>query len=150
MTRPATLEDVPALTGLCAELGYPVDPAALGSRLAELLRRPDQLVLVACRADGGVIGWIHGAEQTLIEADRRCEILGLVVSDAHRRQGVGQRLVAEVERWANDRGLCQMSVRSNVVRTESHPFYVRLGYTRAKTQHAYRKRLDADRQRQFP
>jgi hypothetical protein len=28
-----------------------------------------------------------------------------------------------------------------VARTESHPFYERLGYARAKTQHAYRKRL---------
>jgi hypothetical protein len=28
-----------------------------------------------------------------------------------------------------------------VTREESHPFYERLGYTRVKTQHAYRKRL---------
>jgi hypothetical protein len=34
-----------------------------------------------------------------------------------------------------------MAVRSNVTRTESHPFYERLGYARVKTQHAYRKRL---------
>ena len=34
-----------------------------------------------------------------------------------------------------------MTVRSNVVRHESHPFYERVGYERTKTQHAYRKRL---------
>jgi hypothetical protein len=34
-----------------------------------------------------------------------------------------------------------MTVRSNVVRAESHPFYERLGYVRSKTQHAYRKHL---------
>jgi hypothetical protein len=39
------------------------------------------------------------------------------------------------------RGLGQMAVRSNVDRADSHPFYERLGYVRAKTQHAYRKRL---------
>jgi len=33
--------------------------------------------------------------------------------------------------------------RSNAVRAESHPFYQRLGYARTKTQHYYRKALDA-------
>ena len=42
---------------------------------------------------------------------------------------------------ADARGLPEVSVRSNVVREESHPFYERLGYTRAKTQHVYRKAL---------
>jgi hypothetical protein len=36
----------------------------------------------------------------------------------------------------------EISVGSNVVRPESHPFYEHLGYQRAKTQHAYRKRLE--------
>ena len=39
------------------------------------------------------------------------------------------------------RGLGVIAVRSNVARTESHPFYERLGYVRTKTQHAYRKHL---------
>ena len=55
----------------------------------------------------------------------------------------GGALVAEVERWAAGRGLAEVSVRSNVVREESHPFYARLGYVRAKTQHVYRKALPA-------
>ena len=51
-------------------------------------------------------------------------------------------LVAAVERWAADRGLEEMAVRSNVIRTESHPFYERLGYARVKTSHIYRKDLN--------
>jgi len=69
-------------------------------------------------------------------------LLGLVVDARQRRQGVGRRLVAAVEAWAARRGLELVSVRSNVARAESHPFYERLGYARVKTQHAYRKRLD--------
>ena len=61
----------------------------------------------------------------------------------HRGLGVGRLLVTAVEQWAWARGLDQMAVRSNVTRSESHPFYERLGYVRAKTQHAYRKRLAA-------
>ena len=66
-----------------------------------------------------------------------------MVDTRHRGLGVGRLLVTAVEQWAWERGLDQMAVRSNVARSESHPFYERLGYVRAKTQHAYRKRLAA-------
>jgi GNAT superfamily N-acetyltransferase len=124
-------------------LGYPVAVETIAQRLRRLLERTEEVVLVADLAPGQVVGWLHGAEQELLESGRRCEILGLVVDGEHRGQGVGRRLVDAVESWASTRGLEQMAVRSNVVRTESHPFYERLGYVRAKTQHAYRKRLSA-------
>jgi hypothetical protein len=41
-------------------------------------------------------------------------------------------------------GLAVVTVRSNVVRVESHPFYERLGHVRGKTQHVYTKRHQAD------
>jgi GNAT superfamily N-acetyltransferase len=96
---------------------------------------------VAELAPGGVVGWIHGAEQELLDSGRRCEITGLVVDPPARGQGVGRRLVEAVEAWAAARGLGQLAVRSNIIRVESHPFYERLGFVRAKTQHAYRKQL---------
>lgn len=55
---------------------------------------------------------------------------------------LGRALVAAVEAWAAARGLDEPAVRSDVTRLESHPFHSRLGYVRAKTQHAYRKRLE--------
>ncbi len=110
-------------------------------RVERVLARPAEVVFVAELTPHGVVGWLHGAEQELLESGARCEILGLVVDPDHRGGGVGRRLVAAVEQWAALRGLGQMAVRSNVVRAESHPFYERLGYVRVKTQHAYRKRL---------
>jgi len=61
----------------------------------------------------------------------------------YRGRGAGRQLVEAVERWAAARGLDEISVRSNVVRPDAHPFYERLGYIRAKTQHAYRKAVAA-------
>lgn len=110
-------------------------------RLQSVLSRTDEVVLVAGTERESTLGWIHGAEQRLLESGRRCEILGLVVDSAHRRAGVGQQLVAAVEQWAAGRGLVEVSVRSNVARPESHPFYERLGFRRTKTQHVYRKRF---------
>jgi len=137
--RPVTSEDAAAVAALSGQLGYPVAAEAIAARLERLLGRDDQLVLAAVAADGELAGWIHAAEQDLVEAERRCEILGLVVDGRRRRGGIGRGLVAEAERWAASRGLRQMSVRSNVAREESHPFYEAQGYGRVKTQQVYRK-----------
>jgi GNAT superfamily N-acetyltransferase len=110
-----------------------------------LVNAADQIVLVAVAPDDSVIGWIHGAEQLLLETGARCEILGLVVSSGHRRSGIGGQLLTAVESWAADRLLSEVSVRSNVRRESSHPFYETHGYQRVKTQHAYRKRIGSSR-----
>ena len=142
--RAARLADAPRLAELSGVLGYPASPDVFLTRLERVLARSDEKVLVAETSPGQIAGWIHAAEHALLEVEPRCEILGLVVDAAHRKLGVGRRLIAAAEGWARQRGLDEMSVRSNVLREESHPFYERLGYTRVKTQHSYRKRLPPD------
>ena len=121
-------------------LGYPNRPVVIADRLKRLLPRSGDLVVVADQLPP-VMGWVHAQEQEILDSGRRCEILGLVVSPEVRGRGVGRQLVATVEEWAAQRGIVQLAVRSNIVRTESHPFYERLGFVRLKTQHAYRKQL---------
>jgi GNAT superfamily N-acetyltransferase len=139
--RTARLDDAARLAELSATLGYPVSAEVMATRLKAVLAQSSAVVLLAELASGLVIGWIHGVEQELLESDRRCEIVGLVVDAEYRGNGTGRRLVLATEEWARARGLGQMAVRSNVVRLESHPFYERLGYRKVKTQHAYRKAL---------
>jgi GNAT superfamily N-acetyltransferase len=99
VVRKATAADVARLAELSEILGYPVASSSLGPRLERLLARVEDAVLVA-EAESGVVGWVHGAEQELLESGRRCEILGLVVDPAYRSHGVGRRLVTAVEQWA--------------------------------------------------
>ena len=139
--RKATVNDAARLAELSAALGYPVEPDVITRRLARLLSRPEHLVLVAEAADNLVVGLVHAGEEDILVVGRFCEILGLVVAADHRGKGIGRRLVEEVEHWARERGLDRVSVRSNITRPESHPFYERAGYVRHKTQHAYRKQL---------
>jgi GNAT superfamily N-acetyltransferase len=141
--RPATLSDAASLATLSGELGYPAEADVMAARLDAIRQRPSDLVLVAELDPAGVVGWIHAAEQAVLEYGQRAEILGLVVDQRHRQHGVGRALVAAVERWGRERGLGQISVRSAVTRDASHAFYERLGYLRIKTQHAYRKPLAA-------
>jgi len=137
--RKATAEDAAAIARLSGELGYPVKARVMRERLERLLDREEHVVFVAETTE--VAGWIHAADHELLEIGRHCEICGLVVGRGERGKGIGRRLIEAVEEWAPGRGLKQISVRSNVIRPESHPFYESVGFERYKTQHAYRKRL---------
>ena len=141
MLRGAQPSDANEMSGLSNALGYPVDPNTLSERIGRLSLRADHFVGVAQSPSGAIVGWIHAAEHEILESGITCEVLGLVVDRDQRNRGIGRQLIARVEQWAEGRGLKQVTVRSNVIRTESHPFYERLGFTRVKTQHAYRKKL---------
>jgi N-acetylglutamate synthase-like GNAT family acetyltransferase len=140
-TRPASLEDASGIARLSTQLGYPVTETDMRHRLERLLASPTHLVAVAERK-GTLLGWIAGEVRISIESEPRVEITGLVVDTTERRCGIGRMLVSGVEHWASRRQCQMVFVRSNVARSESHPFYEQLGYERAKTQHAYRKVLD--------
>jgi len=140
--RSASLADTPEIARLASQLGYPATAGEILARLEALLARPNHFIAVAAAEEKpGLRGWIAAEERHLLIASDRVEIMGLVVDRAARRQGVGQILVAEVERWAVTRGVGEVVVRSNILRPESHPFYEQLGYHREKSQHVYLKQL---------
>lgn len=138
--RRARPEDAATIARLTTELGYPASPGEMKSRLDILLTRETHYIAVA-ELSSQIIGWVAVEHRLILESGDRAEIVGLVVTSSARRSGVGSALVREAEDWARQRGHAGISVRSNVARTEAHPFYERLGYVRAKTQHAYRKEL---------
>lgn len=140
--RPVRTTDVPRLTGLLVELGYPSEPEAVTRRLAGILETAAKRILVAVPDDDSRIdGYICVERRSLLEQDELVEITGLVVDSAARRSGVGRTLVNAAEEWASQQGLHTIVVRSNVERLESHPFYEGIGYQRKKTSHIYRKEL---------
>ena len=141
VVRRARIADAARVAELSAMLGYPVTREIMEQRLERILGLETHAVFVAKTPSNEVVGWTHAGQQEILEAGCRCEILGLVVAEGQRGGGIGRRLIEAVEQWALARGLNEISVRSNVVRIESHPFYERMGYARYKTQHAYRKRL---------
>lgn len=142
--RLARIEDAAEIARLAGELGYPATAAAMASRLARVLDAPTHRVAVV---DGGdaLLGWIAVEHRLTLESGECVEIVGLVVGASARQGGVGRLLVAEAERWARMLGIETITVRSNVARDASHPFYQRLGYVHRKTQHVYAKPLDSVR-----
>jgi GNAT superfamily N-acetyltransferase len=137
--RAMTAADAGAVAALSDQLGYPAQAGRIAERLVPLATDPDNAVLVAVDADGGVAGWIHVVARRSIESEPCAEIAGLVVDRGRRRRGAGRALVAAGEAWSRARGFTTVRVRSNISRAESHPFYLGLGYRRLKTQHVYER-----------
>jgi len=138
--RNARLDDAAQIARLADALGYPATVQDIAARLTELLPHSHHHVVVA-HGDHELLGWVAVERRLTLESGGRIEIVGLVVSPIARRNGIGQALVADAERWALAQGFESIVVRSNVLRAESHPFYERLGYVRRKTQHLYSKPL---------
>lgn len=142
LIRPALISDAEAIAALSEQLGYPADAIAMEDRLRRILSQPEQLMLIAQQgADGTACGWLQALASEVIESGFRVEIVGLIVDARHRRQGIGQKLVAAAEGWARDLGAGSVTVRSNIARSESHAFYPAQGYAAIKTQTVYRKKF---------
>ena len=134
--RPAAASDVAELRRLFAELGYPIDPAAIAQRFAAL-DAAGEVVLVAEESENagsvsapssllGLAG-LH-ATPVLHRAGPVGRVTALVVDPVARGRGVGRALMDAAERWAVARGCVLMEVTSNRRRTDAHAFYERLGY----------------------
>ena len=136
--RAARASDAATLASLAEELGYPTSEAEMAERLAAL--SPADGVFAAILGETPV-AWIHVTIVTLLESARHAEIRGLIVTTPLRSRGIGEQLVAYAEQWARDRGVTRIRVRSNALRERTHAFYERLGYTTAKTQKVFDKKL---------
>ena len=134
--RVATIDDLPLITSLAGELGYPASAEEMVPRLTALLATPETDAVFVTDA-----GWIHVALVKSLESAPFAEIRGLVVAETRRGRGLGAELVAAAEEWARTRGVARIRVRSNVKRERTHAFYERLGYDTTKSQKVFDKKL---------
>ena len=138
--RAATLEDAERLADLATQLGYASTVAQMRERLAALPQDGCHALFVA-EKDGFVAGWVHVLLLPTLESEMRGEVAGMVVDKSYRRSGIGRLLMERAEDWTREKGVRLIGLRSNIIRNEAHAFYESLGYSRIKTQYAYRKKL---------
>jgi GNAT superfamily N-acetyltransferase len=139
--RKARLRDAGVIAKLSGQLGYPATEKEMAERLARLIHRPGDGVVLIAEDSGEIVGWLHVSITPLLEVPLRAEVNGLVVDETKRSLGAGAKLLEAAERWAAGKGCKSMSVRSNVIRERAHGFYLRHGYEHFKTQKAFRKSL---------
>ncbi len=140
--RPIQKKEAPEICELCHQLGYWTEITEISDRIEDLFRDSDHMAQVAL-SHGRVIGWIHAACRLNLESGWFVEVVGLVVDEHYRGQGVGTKLVEATKRWARERNQKTVRVRTRDSRTRTHLFYEGRGFKWSKTQRVYEIRIEA-------
>jgi GNAT superfamily N-acetyltransferase len=126
--RGAKLSDASAIAGLITQLGYPTRLDEMAVRLDAILGEADAFLLVA-EVAGEVVGLTGARLASALERDgRHASLLVLVVDEEWQGNGIGKRLLDQIETWAMGKGATLMILTSSRHRLAAHEFYRRLGY----------------------
>jgi len=134
--REAKVEDAAEIQGLARELAEaigdtPPTEEAIRARLEELLDEPSAWVLVAENEAGVVGGASFWIKPDLAHGDIVVEVPMLVVTEEHRRSGVGRLLVEEVRNIASDNDASQIELVATRANVTAREFYRSLGFVEA-------------------
>jgi GNAT superfamily N-acetyltransferase len=121
------------------ESGWYVSPADVQRRL-ETLPRSDRLLLAVTGET--LLGYAHLRIAHDLLNEETAEVVSIIVRQSHRRRNIGRRLINAAETWARESGRARLLMRTEVVRSEAHAFFVALGYEQAATTLEFIRVLD--------
>ena len=128
--REAVPSDATALAALMGELGYPVIPEVLWSRI-ERMSSPSHRTFVA-EIEGRLAGFVGCSALAIYESDvPTCWVMALSVASRFRRHGIGRALLDAVEKWCAEQSLPDIRIHSGEARGDAHLFYEACGFDRA-------------------
>ncbi len=126
--RAAATGDACDVALLLEILGYPCTRDEAADRIAMVLGDPRHQLLLA-EIDGHVHGLIAlDVRYSVTRGEDQARITALVVRPEASRQGIGRRLLREVEGIARRAGSARIEVTSNPCRLDAHVFYHGCGY----------------------
>lgn len=144
--RPACTHDIQSMTGLLNELftvetDFTPDIRRQRQGLADLMSDSSANILVAV-ANGEIVGMC--TLQSLIstaEGGTVGIVEDLVVSESYRRQGIGEMLLAEIERLARNKNMRRLQLLTNMENQAALNFYAKSEWDKTHMV-ALRKRFD--------
>lgn len=129
-------------TAICdlnkTEMGYENSLIETEKNLCKLSNNKNHKIYVAV-INEKIVGYIHANDYDLIYAPHMKNIMGIAVSSAHKRKGIGKMLILAIECWAKDTGACGVRLVSGLSRTQAHNFYSKCGYDGGKQQLNFKK-----------
>jgi ribosomal protein S18 acetylase RimI-like enzyme len=114
------------------------DTCAQGEEALQMKRKQVMTVIRHRMASSGLA---HVVIPVHPDMDVTAEIWALVVSSDQRGDRIGQRLLASAEVWAKVQGAESIRLHTNVLETDAHRFYERIGFEYIKTSRSYAKNL---------
>lgn len=115
--------------------GVRLGPSDTREEIRKKLERDPDLFLVA-EADGQIVGTVMGGFD-----GRRGLLYHLAVRASHRRQGVGERLMQEVENRLRAKGCRRCYLMVTADNTTAMRFYEKRGWSRMDAIYTYAKNL---------
>jgi GNAT superfamily N-acetyltransferase len=146
-TRHPPEPHIAQIAALQREAGVAVTPDDVRRRL-DSLPREDRLLMAL--SGESLLGYAHLRVTSDLSNEETAEVVAIVVARAFRRQGVGRRLIAASETWALESGRARLLLRTDVVRTDAHAFFLALGYEESSTTLEFVRDLERFRQADRP
>ena len=128
---------------LAIQLGYPDHLADFDKRFSLINKLPHHhLVVAEALSDKMVVALMHLEIRYLLVSSFKVQISALVVDEKLRSQGVGKKLLSYAENWTKNCGFKDIFLYSNIIRDDSHSFYIKYGYQNSKDSKMFSKILD--------
>lgn len=137
----------PQIASLIEQEGLQATSEGVRRRM-ERLPAVDRLILAV--EGEQLVGYAHLRIGIDLVHEETAELMSIIVRSSHRRKGIGRRLVAAAETWAVQSGRARLLMRTEVVRTAAHAFFVALGYRETSTNIEFERDLEAARRAEAP
>ena len=106
-----------------------------------VMEHDDRYVTFVAEAGGKIVGLAAAVKVLAIgHPGGYVKMNGIGVLPGYRRQGIGKKLMEQVERFAVEQGAPYVGLASGINRAEAHAFYENIGYR--KTSYWFRKSLE--------
>lgn len=110
-------------------------------KIETIIKKTKDIIFVY-EQNNEVIGYIHGSPYELLFSDSLVNVLGFVVKEKYRDQGVGSMLIERLEQWGKNSGFSGIKLLSHPSRIHAHKFYERRGYMFTKDQKNFIKKFN--------
>jgi predicted N-acetyltransferase YhbS len=117
---------------------YSFSPERVKERIDYIINNTKDIIFVS-EQDNEVIGYIHGSPYELLFSDSIVNVLGFVVKEKNRNNGVGSKLIDSLEYWAKGNSFSGIKLLTHPNRINAHRFYEKHGYVHTKDQKNYMK-----------
>ncbi|MEV5029555.1 GNAT family N-acetyltransferase [Paenibacillus sp. LPE1-1-1.1] len=109
-------------------------------KIENIIKKTKDIIFVY-EQNNEVIGYIHGSPYELLFSDSLVNVLGFVVKEKYRDQGVGSMLIERLEQWGKNSGFSGIKLLSHPSRIHAHRFYERHEYMFTKDQKNFIKKF---------